>query len=186
MPGGFARGQLSFKGEKKAKKKKKKSKHTLEDAADTKKKSSSGKKKTTLSSDDEDKEMDNKKRQQYDRDHESDNANDSDDDDLYDEDMTEAEKNALRKKRERQRHENLSIAQKSHRERVEEFNENLSKLTELNDIPRVSYFVFACYQHYVLLPAAIILVFVGVVVFVFWIFVGNFGTSEYYIIFDQT
>ncbi len=54
------------------------------------------------------------------------------------EDMTEAEKQAFKKRLERQRKENEKIAKKSHRERVEELNEHLGSLTELNDIPRVS------------------------------------------------
>ena len=54
------------------------------------------------------------------------------------EDMTEAERKALKRKLERQREDNKKIAQKSHRERVEELNDHLGSLTELNDIPRVS------------------------------------------------
>ena len=59
----------------------------------------------------------------------------------YDEDddeLTEAEKRAIRFKEGRQLQELEKTASKSHRERVEEFNEKLSQLTELNDIPRVS------------------------------------------------
>lgn len=54
-------------------------------------------------------------------------------------DLTEAERKALRYKDERARKELQSVAKKSHRERVEEFNEKLGNLTELNDIPRVSF-----------------------------------------------
>ena len=54
------------------------------------------------------------------------------------EDMTEAERKALKRKLERQREDNKKIALKSHRERVEELNDHLGSLTELNDIPRVS------------------------------------------------
>ena len=52
-------------------------------------------------------------------------------------DMTEAEKKAMIKKLEREKAELSKVVMKSHRERVEEFNEKLSSLTELNDIPRV-------------------------------------------------
>jgi len=60
------------------------------------------------------------------------------DNDEEEEDMTPAERRAMRRKRERERQELAKVAQKSHRERVEEFNEKLGKLTEHNDIPRVS------------------------------------------------
>jgi protein FAM32A len=53
-------------------------------------------------------------------------------------DLTEAERKALKRRRERERIEAEKVAQKSHRERVEEFNNKLASLTELNDIPRVS------------------------------------------------
>jgi protein FAM32A len=59
-----------------------------------------------------------------------------DDDD--DDDLTEVERKALKRRLERERLEAEKAAQKSHRERVEEFNEKLASLTELNDIPRVS------------------------------------------------
>ena len=55
-----------------------------------------------------------------------------------DDDLTEAERRALRYKKERQRKEIEESAQKSHRERIEEMNEKLGTLTEHNDIPRVS------------------------------------------------
>jgi protein FAM32A len=55
-----------------------------------------------------------------------------------DDDMTEAERKAMKFKMERQRQESEKVANKSHRERVEEFNEKLGSLTEHNDIPRVS------------------------------------------------
>jgi protein FAM32A len=57
---------------------------------------------------------------------------------LQDEDLTEAERKAVARKLERERKELERVAKKSHRERVEEFNEKLSSLTEHNDIPRVS------------------------------------------------
>jgi protein FAM32A len=55
-----------------------------------------------------------------------------------DDDMTEAEKKALKRRLERENLELAQVASKTHRERVEEFNEKLSTLTEHNDIPRVS------------------------------------------------
>jgi protein FAM32A len=55
-----------------------------------------------------------------------------------DDDMTEAERKALKYKLEREKQECQKVAQKSHRERIEEFNEKLGNLTEHNDIPRVS------------------------------------------------
>lgn len=55
-----------------------------------------------------------------------------------DDDLTEAERKAMSRRLERERIEAEKTAQKSHRERVEEFNEKLASQTELNDIPRVS------------------------------------------------
>uniref|UniRef100_A0A7S1D8Y5 DUF1754-domain-containing protein n=1 Tax=Cyclophora tenuis TaxID=216820 RepID=A0A7S1D8Y5_CYCTE len=55
-----------------------------------------------------------------------------------DDEMTDAERRALKFKEDRELQELEAAAQKSHRDRVEEFNEKLSKLTEHNDIPRVS------------------------------------------------
>mmetsp|Transcript_1559 Transcript_1559/g.2207 ORF Transcript_1559/g.2207 Transcript_1559/m.2207 type:complete len:110 (-) Transcript_1559:261-590(-) len=51
---------------------------------------------------------------------------------------TEAERKAMLRKKERERKDLEKLAQKSHRETIEEFNEKLGNLTELNDIPRVS------------------------------------------------
>ena len=59
-----------------------------------------------------------------------------DDDD--DDEMTEAERKALKYKLEKDRKDLDAVASKSHRERIEEFNEKLGQLTEHNDIPRVS------------------------------------------------
>ena len=116
----FQGGSLSFKGDgkkskkdKKSKKKSKKSKHSLKDG------------------DASSSEQLLKKQQLQER-----AVDDHDDDD--DDELTEAEKKAMRLKRERQRAESEKIAKKSHRQRVEELNEKLSTLTELNDIPRVS------------------------------------------------
>lgn len=58
--------------------------------------------------------------------------------DENDEELTAAEKISLRRKKERETIELEKTAKQSHRERIEEFNEKLGKLTELNDIPRVS------------------------------------------------
>jgi protein FAM32A len=106
----FVGGSLSFKGDKKkAKKKKNKSKHSLG------------------------REEEGNQKQKVVKDP------DSNSEDGFDDDMTDAERAAVKFKRERQRQESEKIAQKSHRERVEEFNEQLGSLTELNDIPRVSF-----------------------------------------------
>ena len=58
--------------------------------------------------------------------------------DEEDEDLTPAERKALKRKQLREKEELEKVAQKSHRERIEEFNEKLGSLTEHNDIPRVS------------------------------------------------
>lgn len=55
-----------------------------------------------------------------------------------DEELTVAEKRSKSFKQKHERKEMEKIASQSHRERVETFNTKLSKLTELNDIPRVS------------------------------------------------
>jgi hypothetical protein len=52
--------------------------------------------------------------------------------------LTEAERKARKRRLERERMDAEKAAQKSHRERIEEFNTKLASLTELNDIPRVS------------------------------------------------
>eukprot|EP00536_Pseudo-nitzschia_multiseries_P010251 jgi/Psemu1/307152/fgenesh1_kg.306_\ len=109
----FLGGSLSFKGDKKKSKKKSKkskAKHKLKDEGITKE--------TARSSPQ----------------HQEDDVPLSSDDD----ELTEAEKKALKFKRERQREENKKIASQSHRERVEALNEKLGTMTELNDIPRVS------------------------------------------------
>ena len=58
--------------------------------------------------------------------------------DLEDDDLTATEKKTLKRKMEREKLELEKVANKSHRERMEEFNDKLGSLTELNDIPRVS------------------------------------------------
>ena len=55
-----------------------------------------------------------------------------------DDELTEAERRAMKFKEERELQELENAAEKSHRDRVEEFNAKLSELTEHNDIPRVS------------------------------------------------
>jgi protein FAM32A len=65
-----------------------------------------------------------------------------------DDDLTEAERKALEKKRQREREELKQVAKKTHRERVEEFNEKLGNLTELNDIPRVSIIICTVAEGY--------------------------------------
>lgn len=57
---------------------------------------------------------------------------------LADDDLTEAERKSLKRKQERERIDLEKLAEQSHRERVEDFNEKLGRLTELNDIPRIS------------------------------------------------
>mmetsp|Transcript_9842 Transcript_9842/g.13868 ORF Transcript_9842/g.13868 Transcript_9842/m.13868 type:complete len:122 (-) Transcript_9842:253-618(-) len=55
-----------------------------------------------------------------------------------DDDMTMAERRGLKYRLEKEKKDLEQVAAKSHRERVEEFNQKLGELTELNDIPRVS------------------------------------------------
>ncbi len=104
----FLGGKLKLKG----KKKKKKSKHGL-----SKNSTSTRAEDTPLQSQDD-----------------APIENDSDEDD----NLTETERKSLERKKERERIEIEETARKSHRERVEEFNEKIGNLTELNDIPRVS------------------------------------------------
>jgi len=110
----FLGGALSFKGDKKKKKKSKKSKtkHKLKDDRDVKEISKSS--------------------PQHDQ-----FPPPSDDEDV-DDDLTDAERKALKFKKQRQQEESKKIARQSHRERVEAMNEKLGNMTELNDIPRVS------------------------------------------------
>jgi protein FAM32A len=55
-----------------------------------------------------------------------------------DDELTEAERKSFQYKLEKDRKDLENVATKSHRERIEEFNEKLGQLTEHNDIPRVS------------------------------------------------
>jgi protein FAM32A len=115
MKPAFTGGALSFKGEKKkAKKKNNKAKHSLGDKEE----------KSRL----EETHTEEKSRLEETHKEPAD----------VDDGLTEAERKAAKKKRERERTEMEQVASKSHRERVEEFNEKLGSLTELNDIPRVS------------------------------------------------
>lgn len=52
--------------------------------------------------------------------------------------MTEAQRRFKEKQRQLEERQLRKVAAKPYRERVEEFNEKLSKLTEHNDIPRIS------------------------------------------------
>ena len=115
----FTGGALSFKGDAKAgakKKKKSKSKHSLEVEPDGRNK--------------------NPPHSTHVNQHNNINNNDHDNNN-HDDDKTEAERRALIRKRERERKDLEKLAQKSHRETIEEFNEKLGELTEHNDIPRV-------------------------------------------------
>ncbi|GKY92389.1 hypothetical protein MPSEU_000209900 [Mayamaea pseudoterrestris] len=106
----FTGGALSFKGDKKAKKKKSKSKHDHSSNFDDKLDVLPPSASGALTS----------------------SPNNEDDN------LTEAERKALRRKRKREHQELEIVAKKSHRERIEEFNQALASVTEHNDIPRVS------------------------------------------------
>mmetsp|Transcript_6935 Transcript_6935/g.15884 ORF Transcript_6935/g.15884 Transcript_6935/m.15884 type:complete len:113 (+) Transcript_6935:98-436(+) len=58
--------------------------------------------------------------------------------DVEDDGLTAAERKAHRFSEEQQRRQLEKAAKRSHRERIEDFNEKLGRLTEHNDIPRVS------------------------------------------------
>jgi protein FAM32A len=109
MKSAFTGGALSFKGDKKKKKAKKKGSEGAKHSLKTRSATEEETVPATTASDDN-----------------------------VDDGMTEAERKALLRKRERERIELEKAASKSHRERVEEFNEKLGAQTELNDIPRVS------------------------------------------------
>jgi protein FAM32A len=124
----FVGGSLSFKGDKKAKKKKAKgAKHTLDKKSPT-----------TSNRDDLHATVDAEEEAiSFADEAASRDKSSSQSPSLLEADLTDAEKKALKKKREREAQELASLAKKSHRERVEEFNEKLASLTEHNDIPRV-------------------------------------------------
>ena len=139
----FSGGKLNLKGsKKKAKKKSKKSKHEKRKTTDTivadavvedlKKEHEGGEgihdAAHEYNHDLRDSDIDS------DRNDGDNNSNDDDDD------LTPAERRSLNRKKRREREESEKIGRKSHRERVEEFNEKLGNLTEHNDIPRVSLF----------------------------------------------
>ena len=65
-------------------------------------------------------------------------ANDSNGSDVDEDEMTEAERKAQKYKQQAEKKDLEKAAKQSHRDRVEEFSQKLSQLTELNDIPRVS------------------------------------------------
>ena len=123
----FLGGALSFKGEKKnkAQKKKSKTKHTTVSQSGQ---SSTARTITSLENASFEPQSVDTIPIHHDKD-KIDGANDE---------QTPAERAAQARKRERQWKELQLMAQKSHRERVEAFNEKLSQLTEHNDIPRVS------------------------------------------------
>ncbi|EWM30555.1 Protein of unknown function DUF1754, eukaryotic [Nannochloropsis gaditana] len=55
-----------------------------------------------------------------------------------DDGLTETQRRHIAKLKERERQNIKKLVSKSHRERIDEFNQYLSVLTEHNDIPRVS------------------------------------------------
>lgn len=55
-----------------------------------------------------------------------------------DDGLTEAERKGMKFKLDKQMRDLEKVTSLSHRQRVEQFNEDLSKLSEHNDIPRVS------------------------------------------------
>ena len=65
-------------------------------------------------------------------------ANDSNGSDVDEDEMTEAERKAQKYKQQAEKKDLEKVAKQSHRDRVEEYSQKLSQLTELNDIPRVS------------------------------------------------
>jgi protein FAM32A len=65
-------------------------------------------------------------------------AEDSNIDDTIDDGLTEAERKSTKFKSDKQLRDLEKATSMSHRQRVDQFNEGLSKLTEHNDIPRVS------------------------------------------------
>ena len=111
MPGEFVGGALNFKGDNKSKVKKKKRRSVKHEII---------------------KEQQQQQTTETIQERNSNNNNDDDDG------LTEVERKALRRRLERERLDAATIAQKSHRERIEEFNSKLASQTELNDIPRVS------------------------------------------------
>ena len=116
----FVGGKLSLKGDKKKKGKKKKSKSKHD-----KKKSSRDEEAAAAA------------------------AAAADDDDDEDE-MTEAERKAQKYKQNAEKKDLEKVAKQSHRDRVEEYSQKLSELTELNDIPRVRSSRYMCTVHVLL------------------------------------
>mmetsp|Transcript_16221 Transcript_16221/g.33337 ORF Transcript_16221/g.33337 Transcript_16221/m.33337 type:complete len:129 (+) Transcript_16221:83-469(+) len=118
----FLGGALSFKGDKKKKKSKKsKTKHKLKEEGTVEE--------VSRSSPQQGRDDSNRAEEEF-----LSSSDEIEDDD----ELTDAEKKALKFKKHRQKEESIKIAKKSHRERVEDLNEKLGQMTELNDIPRVS------------------------------------------------
>ena len=113
-PPTFIGGKLNLKGDKK-KAKKKKSKLSKANLCET-----------------------SKKQQHLDLEAGYVNANNKKYEEDDDDDLTEAEKRAMHFKLEKEKRDLEKVAKLSHRERIDEFNNKLSELTEHNDIPRVS------------------------------------------------
>jgi protein FAM32A len=119
----FVGGSLSFKGEKKAKKNKSKAKHSLRSSTTDYESISQAAVAAVANKGADDETVTTPRVPAAHEDLEA--------------DLTDAERKALTKRRERELQELEKLATKSHRERVEEFNEKLASLTEHNDIPRV-------------------------------------------------
>ena len=127
----FTGGSLGFL-KKKKKKKKSKKKRKLEEADVEEQQQDGGaegeKKKVAFSSRDEDR----------DEDEDPPPTTTSPNSDSEDDDLTDFERAHIRKKRAKEARDTAALAEKSHRERVDEFNQGLSTLTEHNDLPRIS------------------------------------------------
>ena len=108
----FVGGKLSLKGDKKKKGKKKKSKSKHD-----KKKSSRDEESAAFAA--------------------ANNRSGGSDDE--EDEMTEAERRSQKYKEKAEKKDLEKAAKQSHRDRVEAFSQKLSELTELNDIPRVSF-----------------------------------------------
>jgi protein FAM32A len=109
----------------------------------SKKSKSSSKKREHPSSDDETNDQKEKKSSKQRLEADEDKEGDDDgytkeeEDDRYS-DLTDAERKALENRKKKELRDLEAVAAMSHRERIEAFNEGLGKLTELNDLPRIS------------------------------------------------
>ncbi|KAL9188365.1 hypothetical protein ACHAXT_006743 [Thalassiosira profunda] len=127
----FTGGSLNFKGDKKkSKKKSKKSKHKIGDDDSDATKASPSKSRREEKSRYQDGSGGDEGAAYGKNGHPS--------SDTDEEELTAAEKRSRKFKKQRETEEMKKVVSLSHRERVEQFNEKLGKLTELNDIPRVS------------------------------------------------